>query len=220
MESLHPVKSIDTVESKLNKPNSQEQTNTALENSIKGLKNVFEKITSNKIARRIVKTFEVFAIDHAVTRYEVKEEMKNNEIEYSHEDERTSHYINIMAGKDTFDQDDVDYYTVSHLKTIAQNSGVACDLSENSTREDILAYLQTNHNELHRKIAIIGEEEKPEETIQKFSYEITEAQEKYRDFFQSVDDENNFYKVIWEIEKECGNPKIRFTEEEKIGLVN
>lgn len=125
---------------------------------------------------------------------------------YKHEDERTTHYLNILAGRDTFTEEDMRLELNGLMQYAADEKGVSLDkkISEMSIDElDDLAIKMFSNNS--------------EDGLKKGDFK--------KDFYNSLNSINKLdtsdykqnedtYELVWQLEQECGNPKIRFVSED------
>jgi len=155
---------------------------------------------------------------------------------YSHPDQRTTHYLNILAGRDRFTDED--------LKFAHENDRTARDLNilaglekvtDNDVEEMAKGYWKKRlkqYEDPERPLpANLGEMSSPElavlyyrdpvfnrspEEVKKTAKEITAY------FTQQLNERaefrfstgNDMYDLVWKLEEESGNPRIRFIGEE------
>jgi hypothetical protein len=206
---------IEKLQGLLTELESQVQAIETSDVKPQGWEKIKQKI--GKITRRTIRTAGTLAamggifmvVNHEVTRYDVKEAANSEgKIEYKHEDDRTTHYLNCIAGKDTLTLQDVKDFYLPGIAYYAEKSGVALDkpIDEMTTGEI---------NELWVKLGILSQEEI--ETgwgvDSLFINEFERSQKKIQENPNQVSLEDA-YRLVWELESECGNPKIRFTTED------
>lgn len=129
---------------------------------------------------------------------------------YSHEDARTTHYLNILAGRERFTEEDL----------------------EAEIRPGIISKLREKKIPIPENI-----EEMSLDEVYTLYYENTDFsnmgnpdvfRELNRQWTQFINDHNrlnNFarndmYGLVWNLEKECGNPRIRFVTEAQLIIVS
>lgn len=179
----------------------------------------FKKI-KNKIfsmTKKMVRTIELVAVITSVlavannqrTHYEL-ETTNNNEKEnpytYKHEDARTTHILNVLAGREKFTEDDLRNDWDGLISEYFKKYEVKLDKEVNEMTID----------EINGVMNILSESDS---TIQFNSFKkgffehlnfINETKLRYED----INIKKNIYELVWQMEKECGNPKIRFTSED------
>jgi hypothetical protein len=158
---------------------------------------------------------------------------------YLHPDQRTTHYLNILAGKEKFIDNDLEYAQEKNLTTEDLNKLAGFEkmsdedverLDQNIWREQIkriykqyslpvpntegmssldLAFLYfkdpvKGYESLEREKAV-------RESSMRFEQEKGQEYKERYGFRSSVNED--IYDLVWEMEEECGNPKIRFINE-------
>lgn len=162
---------------------------------------------------------------------------------YSHPDERTAHYLNILAGKDRFTDEDLkfaneDSRTAEDLNKIAGFEKLTDDDVEKIEKgvwekqlEDTYARyslpLPANLDQMSSvEMGLLSSvnpdgsfnsEESKASHRQAIIYFEQQMRELYnqREEFRSTAG-NDLYDLVWNLEKECGNPRIRFIGEDNI----
>jgi len=123
---------------------------------------------------------------------------------YKHKDARTTHYLNILAGVEKFSEEDL---LIPYRKEAAQFlKDEKIKLNKNTEKMSIY--------ELDKLLA---------ESVDTSEYEKGAiVKEFYKDLelLNKTDTTNkkpskDIYELVWKLEKECDNPKIRFTAEDR-----
>lgn len=165
----------------------------------KSLKNLFRALTFSALLTLSV----VGTSPYTYTRYSVDSKInERGAIEYTHQDEETTHVINVLAGKEKF--------------TVADRENIYMDL------------LTGKLEEAHKKGQYLdAKKDKLPETSIKKKVQIAEElsssgyledekliKASMIDPSPKVFDED-LYSALWKLEQECGNPKVRFMFEGK-----
>jgi hypothetical protein len=142
-------------------------------------------------------------VNYELTHAELTEKKTEKGITYEHPDQRTTHLLNVMAGADSLTIEDVLIDWRNKVIEDATFRKVELEKdAETMTLEDIDAYavkyLKTEPGSMKEDIE------------SDLSY-YTEANS------DSVENPE-LYDLVWQLEKECGNPKVRFRSEDK-GIV-
>jgi hypothetical protein len=176
------------------------------------------------------------AIDYKVNHSALEETVDaNGQNIYNHPDARTTHYLNILAGKDRFTDEDLKFAkengrTAEYLNKLAGFEEFTNDDIEKEAKlyfeglikqhEETLPPLPANLGEMSPKeLALFyGKDSQltrsPEESV-KIANEITadyaRRLNRVAEFRSSTD--QNMYDLVWKLEEEGGNPRIRFLAE-------
>jgi len=134
---------------------------------------------------------------------------KNGEITYSHEDERTTHLLNVFAGIEKFNEEDLLVDIRPLLERTLKNFNLSTekDVGDMSL-DEIDEFLFKNRKVINPNddtdTTKLGDFKKTFETK-------LESMNSKIDFTKKTNE--NLYKLVWGLEEECGNPKIRFNNE-------
>lgn len=154
-----------------------------------------------KIGRNIsIAGLIALSVDYYLTHSELETALdEKGNIEYIHPDAKTNHILNVLAGRDSISHEEAIDNFREISKTLADASDV--DVPEQYDTYDI--------NQIDSFLTA---------ALNKKSIE-TKAGE-IKDYFYEVhylsqvdlpeDEAEGIYNLIWQIEQECGNPKIRF----------
>lgn len=123
---------------------------------------------------------------------------KDGKKEYHHPDEQTNHYLNILAGKEKITEEDIVFEMRQFIKLHIAAGGYKVDFSvDDMNIDDIdnfaVEYLDAQSGELKSDLR------------------------KTLENMQEIDSSNPIhektYDMVWNMEQECGNPKIRLNVE-------
>ena len=162
-----------------------------------------------RVAQRAVAVGAIIAIgNYYQTHPELEKTIdENGQTIYTHEDARTTHYLNILAGREKFTQEDL----------------------EAELRPGIISKLKEKRIPIPKNL-----EEMSLDEVYTLYYNNTdpssiEKPDVYRDinkvWIQMINDQNTLnyfvdkYNLVWELEKESGNPRIRFVADRGITTI-
>jgi len=129
------------------------------------------------------------------TRYTVTETKTTDGIRYEHEDPETTKNLNYLLGKDPLPEDlKIEMYRSSLAEEYLT---LAFDVPEELSHMSAVE-LRKKHADLHEGIFGGGSEQKKR------------ADEEFDGVGQFMQFDPRAYRVIWEMQKELGSPKIRF----------
>lgn len=166
-----------------------------------------------RIARRAVAVGAIIAIGNY---YQTHPDLNKTTDEagqtiYTHEDARTTHYLNILAGKEKYTEKDLEAEIkpdiISKLKE--KKVAIPINIEEMSLDEVYNLYYE---NSDPSKI------EKPQDFIIYNAQRIQEIN--YRNAFKYSVSNGGEYGSVWQLEEECGNPRIRFVKEGQLTLAS
>lgn len=126
--------------------------------------------------------------------------------EYHHQDIRTTHLLNVLAGKEKFSEQDlrVEFDHIIKEMSSQMNQKLDKDPSDMTLDElDEAAFSLLSKTDATVKRGDFKESFLRE--LQKYNEVDTNSEWKTSD---------NIYELVWQMEKETGNPKIRFTAED------
>ena len=142
-------------------------------------------------------------VDYYVTHpdVETKDDGKGN-IEYIHPDTKTDHILNVLAGKDSISLEEALENTRGIFRTRAEVLGIKLPSDFDTYNIDqIDDFIVTALNEKNDEDYAA----KPGE-LKDYFYDY-----QYLKKMDLPEDEaKEIYSLVWAVEKECGNPKIRF----------
>lgn len=202
------IKVLELKFSTVEKKNLSEKAKNKLEKA----KNKFIDISKKFL--RTVKWVSVIGGGLAVANFErTHSDLKitNNQdgtIEYTHEDAQTTHLLNILAGKENFTIEDVrkelDVYIEEYLSE--KNLNTDKEISKMSLQEidDFFAAHAAEIDTTFRAGDIIDE----------YNDELRGLNETFTNLdLHGYVVNKKIYELVWQLEQECGNPRIRFTSE-------
>lgn len=167
-----------------------------------------------RIARRVVAVGAIIAIGNYYQTHPDLEKItdENGKTTYVHEDERTTHYLNILAGRDQFTEGDLEAEIKPSILSKLRKKGITLpkNVEKISLNEAYILYYKNTDS-------AIVELETPEE-----------FNNHNRQLIQMINDQNTLnysaskdkYSLVWQLEKECGNPRIRFVTEAHLTFVS
>jgi len=126
-------------------------------------------------------------------------EKPDSQKEYKHEDSRTTHYLEVLAGRDTLDFEDFKQYLVPFWQLEVDEfleMDLEKPLKEMSMEEMDQLFIETNlyNGATATKV-------------------MQQRYEKYLSHFEEPEDNKipieAVYDLVWKMEQEVGNPKIR-----------
>jgi hypothetical protein len=137
---------------------------------------------------------------------------EKGEITYSHEDQRTTHLLNILAGKEKFNESDFmsDIRPLISFFCDKYNLSLPKNIGEMSI-DEIDKFIFDNQDLINSKV---GEKRLPFERgdFKKQMFNELRALNIPNDTTESTPNKN-LYDLVWTLEEECGNPRVRFNEE-------
>ena len=126
--------------------------------------------------------------------------------EYKHEDTRTTHLLNVLSGREKFNEQDMKIEYNGLIKEVVKQKGGV--LSKNI--EDMsISELDTAGAKYFREIDTAY---KPGDLVKNF-YDELKSINMGDKTLQEIKSNKNIYELVWQMEKECGNPRIRFVSE-------
>lgn len=192
---------MENIESELSK------TQTAIENGElkpekkKKLERVLRKFL--RMTRNIAFAGSVLAVaNHERTHDDLNVETVGSEKVYTHPDAQTTHILNVLAGKESMTEGDLLIQIRNILAHKADEKGVKFDKSPNEMSID----------ELDAAFTSLGGGNKPGEMKAGLEAQMAHVQEK-SEYLRAEGKEKEIYELIWKMEEECGNPRIRFAAE-------
>lgn len=130
----------------------------------------------------------------------------NEQKEYRHPDARTTHLLNVLAGRESFTEKDLRVEYDNILKEVAEREGHTLDKNpEDMTIDELDENIVNLMSEIDPSVKRGDIKKDFEKEFAKYSNPDTNSQMKPVE---------NMYELVWEMEKECGNPKVRFTTED------
>lgn len=130
---------------------------------------------------------------------------KDNTSIYKHQDSKTTHYLNILSGRENFTEQDlrVDYDNL--VKFAAKKMDIIFDKE----------ITQMSIDELDKAMCEILKKSGVEVNPGELSKEFNDKLEMVNKFNAYDYTQNKYaYELVWTMEQECGNPKIRFISED------
>lgn len=222
-------------------PEQQSRVSKIKENVLKSTRKFLKVVRMVAITGVVVGsiTLAVGTVDYKMTHPNIQETTsQSGEVIYTHPDERTTHYLNILAGKDRFTKEDLVYAgetdrTAKDLNILAglekftgeDVDRIATEEWEKQVLESSTRPLPTNIKEMSSlELATLyfkdpkfniesGEAERYAQEfvirgIQMWTEKLNEQAE-----FRSSTGRDIFYRLVWQLEQEGGNPQIRFKAE-------
>jgi hypothetical protein len=125
---------------------------------------------------------------------------KDGNIEYRHPDERTTHLLNCIAGRETLTTEDFLIDLRGRAEQMLQKKGLPVPANIDSMSEEELDDVFTS---LHLRGGFL--KDKKVETV-------IEEKEGFQ-FAPKGELKSNIYELVWQLEKECGNPYVRLATE-------
>lgn len=170
----------------------------------------------DKLKRSIKKMFRIFSFaaaltgaagmaDYTLTRYKVEQKTgANGGVVYIHQDQETTHIINILSGKEqlsNFDKKDIllDYLT-DELKSFHEDGQYEA-ISQSGLEKMSFSELEEIAREFMHVRGFVR-------------HLFTDSNPGIETFDQEL------YNALWKLEKECGNPKVRFRLGSKKSILN
>ena len=182
-------------------PEQKEKLNSLREKIAKATKKFF------KLGRNLALVGMIAMGVHYVDYYrthpdvEIKDDGKGN-IEYVHPDAKTSHILNVLAGKDSISFEEALENARGIFRTRAEILGIKLPTDFDTYNIDQMDnFFVAALNEKNEE----GDTAKPGELKDYFyEYQYLKRMDVPEDRVKEI------YNLVWEVEKECGNPKIRF----------
>jgi hypothetical protein len=147
------------------------------------------------------------AADYELTRYNVSEHADNQgKVVFEHQDEETTRILDYLSGNGDLRGRDRLNFEMQRIRTVAKNARIAIPDKLEDMNEDQLSELW--------------------DTIERSLYEKYQLPTKYVDgqLKKTVptryEHSEELYKALWAIEREAGNPRIRFEDFSKQGSIN
>ncbi|MBP6912786.1 MAG: hypothetical protein KBB86_02530 [Candidatus Pacebacteria bacterium] len=133
---------------------------------------------------------------------------------YKHEDERTTHYLNILAGRDTFTEQDLRFEYDNVIKECYKSK---IDNLEKKVEDMTIEELDSAFVKFSSEPDEFGN--KPEDPVQ-----LGEMVKGFKNTLNRLNDirarstdlkpNGDMYELVWQMEQECGNPRIRLVTED------
>lgn len=132
-------------------------------------------------------------------------EQQTGEKRYKHPDQRTTHLLNVLSGREKLTEEDMRFEYNSLIREISKQTEQKfdkdpADMTMDELDEAVFLYLSKTDTIIKRgdfKKDILKE-------IERYSTPDTNSQYK---------PSNDIYDLVWQMEEECGSPKIRFNSE-------
>ncbi len=183
------------------------------------IQKIKEKIFNKKkkfirITEAVVLISGVFAVVNHERAHSDLIENKNEkgEIVYSHEDQRTTHLLNILAGKEKFDNSDLMFQVRPIMEAICNKNNLSLPKNiDQMSLTEIDKFIFDNQDALNSQ-----DDDAPEMKLGDIEKELTEDLENMNGRITDTTENKpnkDLYNLVWTLEKECGNPRIRFYEE-------
>lgn len=166
-------------------PKHKEQLRDMLKRSLKKMFRIFTFATALTGAAGVA--------DYTLTRYKVEPKSSNGgEITYAHQDQGTTHIINVLAGKEK--------------------------MTDADKKEIYIDYLVDALRELHKEGNYEGMsrgdfDNMSLDELDQAATEFMAVQQDSRKLIPELNAEAydpELYKALWKLEQECGNPKVKF----------
>lgn len=127
---------------------------------------------------------------------------------YTHEDARTTHYLNILAGREKFTEEDLEAERRPAIMDKLREEGIPTPNNIEKLSIDELYTLYYKNTDPSKIEKPDGFKELNRQWAQMINDQIT--------LYRSASKDKN--SLVWQLEEECGNPKIRFVTEERLTI--